>query len=252
MSTLKPIPSKYRGTTFRSRLEARWAIFFDLLELKWLYEPEGYFLGEEGKNDPKLCYLPDFLLRSPQGKDIWIEIKPRNIISSDKFSKFKKMIESDKKESRTKTFLLSGQPSDILETRQICPRCAGFISLDYVEDDYLYCYSCDLETPTGGGHDERKDGLMGFKYTPHKGDLKFDFEEFYLLNQKIDRAAKFAENYDFTNEHLTPILKSHYRIYPDCRRRIRWEYKNDLVALEELDTIDEQIKKREEFGFNNS
>ena len=64
--------------------------------------------------------------------------------------------------------------------------------------------------------------------------------------------SEIAENYDFTNKHLTPILKLHYRIYPDCRRRIRWEYKNDLVALEELDTIDEQIKKREESRFNNS
>ena len=45
MTALRAIPTKYAGHTFRSRLEARWALFFDLLHLPWEYEPEGYFLG---------------------------------------------------------------------------------------------------------------------------------------------------------------------------------------------------------------
>lgn len=60
------IPTKYRGISFRSRLEARWAIFFDALEIKYDYEPEAYDL--DGLN-----YLPDFWLPD---QEIFIEIKP--------------------------------------------------------------------------------------------------------------------------------------------------------------------------------
>lgn len=33
------IPTLYEGVRFRSRLEARWAAFFDLMGWKWEYEP---------------------------------------------------------------------------------------------------------------------------------------------------------------------------------------------------------------------
>ncbi|MCW2902303.1 MAG: hypothetical protein JWO67_4568 [Streptosporangiaceae bacterium] len=58
------IPTKYRGCRFRSRLEARWAVFFDELGIGWLYEPEGYIIG--GRR-----YLPDFLLEC----GTWVEVK---------------------------------------------------------------------------------------------------------------------------------------------------------------------------------
>lgn len=63
---MKAIETKYKGYRFRSRLEARWAVFFDALGLKWEYEPEGYDLGDQG------WYLPDFYL--PEF-NCWIEIK---------------------------------------------------------------------------------------------------------------------------------------------------------------------------------
>jgi hypothetical protein len=36
--------TRYRGCRFRSRIEARWAVFFDTLGIKWWYEPEGFSL----------------------------------------------------------------------------------------------------------------------------------------------------------------------------------------------------------------
>ena len=57
---IQPIKTKYKRQVFRSRLEARWAIFFDKLEIKWEYEAEGYNLG--GK-----WYLPDFWLPEFEG-----------------------------------------------------------------------------------------------------------------------------------------------------------------------------------------
>jgi hypothetical protein len=68
--TIKPIETHYKGYRFRSRLEARWAVFFDALGIKWEYEPEGYDLGEAG------WYLPDFWL--PQ-VDMWAEVKPKSL-----------------------------------------------------------------------------------------------------------------------------------------------------------------------------
>jgi len=54
--TIRAIETAYKGYRFRSRLEARWAVFFDALGIEWQYEPEGFEL-EAGR------YLPDFLIR---------------------------------------------------------------------------------------------------------------------------------------------------------------------------------------------
>ena len=64
---IKPIETFYNGYRFRSRLEARWAVYFDALAVKYQYEPQGY----------KLCdgvyYLPDFYLPD---METYVEIKP--------------------------------------------------------------------------------------------------------------------------------------------------------------------------------
>jgi hypothetical protein len=65
---VKPIETVYNGYRFRSRLEARWAVVFDALKLKWIYEPEGFELPDKSR------YLPDFLVET--GHPRWIEIKP--------------------------------------------------------------------------------------------------------------------------------------------------------------------------------
>ncbi len=56
MTKFQAIETKYNGYKFRSRLEARWAKFFDALGVKYEYEPEGVDLYYNGK------YLPDFRL----------------------------------------------------------------------------------------------------------------------------------------------------------------------------------------------
>jgi hypothetical protein len=61
----KAIETVYKGYRCRSRLEARWMIFFDALDIEFHYEPEGYVL--DGKP-----YLPDFYLPH---MDCFVEIK---------------------------------------------------------------------------------------------------------------------------------------------------------------------------------
>lgn len=65
----KAIETQYNGYRFRSRLEARWAVYFDAIGLEWEYEKEGLQF-EDGTR-----YLPDFWL--PQVK-MWAEVKPKD------------------------------------------------------------------------------------------------------------------------------------------------------------------------------
>jgi len=66
--TIKAIETRYKGYRFRSRLEARWAVFFDALGLEWEYEKEGVVLPTDGP------YLPDFWVQS---WTCFVEVKPR-------------------------------------------------------------------------------------------------------------------------------------------------------------------------------
>lgn len=61
------IETRYAGHRFRSRLEARWAVFFDSLRLAWEYEPQGYRVGTRRRP-----YLPDFYLTDLR---VWVEVK---------------------------------------------------------------------------------------------------------------------------------------------------------------------------------
>lgn len=60
MSEIKAIETVYNGYYFRSRLEARWAVFFDAMNIRYIYEPEGYKV--ELSPNEIYRYLPDFFL----------------------------------------------------------------------------------------------------------------------------------------------------------------------------------------------
>ncbi len=66
MYKIQAIPTLYKGRQYRSRLEAKWASFFDTVG--WAYEYEPFDLGE---------WSPDFLLKTNGGKcDVLVEVKP--------------------------------------------------------------------------------------------------------------------------------------------------------------------------------
>lgn len=74
LNSIKAIETNYKGYRFRSRLEARWAVFFDTMGLPWEYEKQGYHL-------PSGPYLPDFWLplagvKGHPEAGYWVEIKP--------------------------------------------------------------------------------------------------------------------------------------------------------------------------------
>lgn len=65
------IPTTYNGIQMRSRLEARWAAFFDLMGWKWAYE-QCDFRG----------WIPDFEL-TLDGLTLFVEVKPYREPSAD-------------------------------------------------------------------------------------------------------------------------------------------------------------------------
>jgi hypothetical protein len=70
---IKAIETVYDNHRFRSRLEARWATFFNAAGIPYEYEPEGYDLG-------KVKYLPDFYL--PEQK-CFVEVKGQKPIEEE-------------------------------------------------------------------------------------------------------------------------------------------------------------------------
>lgn len=99
MATVKAIETYYKGYHFRSRLEARWAVFFDTLGLPWKYEDQGYQKeiydedapiagadpGSEQYGSKIVRYLPDFFLPRRYGEEgIFVEVKgDKNALKKD-------------------------------------------------------------------------------------------------------------------------------------------------------------------------
>ena len=69
--SIQPIQTRYAGHRFRSRLEARWAVFFDAMKIDWEYEPQGYTITDPWGRESR-AYLPDFHLPD---LDVWAEVK---------------------------------------------------------------------------------------------------------------------------------------------------------------------------------
>jgi len=80
---IRPIPTFYKGYKFRSRLEARWAVFFDNMDIQWDSEPVGYVLST---GEP---YLPDFWLPTFNG-GMHVEVKREGVDDKD-FSKARQL-----------------------------------------------------------------------------------------------------------------------------------------------------------------
>lgn len=104
MAQIKAIQTRYKGYHFRSRLEARWAVFLDALGVRWEYEVEGF----EFPNG--LRYLPDFWLPD---SGVFLEIKPGTLSADAKWEAEQKA-ETLAVYNETTTFLVSGPPGEAL------------------------------------------------------------------------------------------------------------------------------------------
>ncbi len=84
--TVEALPTVYRGTTFRSALEASWAATLDSLSIAWEYEPEMVTLPSGAR------YLPDF--RLPE-IGTWLEVKGTGVPRVEKAIEFGRSLACD-------------------------------------------------------------------------------------------------------------------------------------------------------------
>lgn len=76
------IPTAYRGIQFRSRLEAKWASFFDILGWNWEYEP----FDCKG-------WIPDFMIKGAQ--NVLVEVKPITELSADLVDELERAVQCE-------------------------------------------------------------------------------------------------------------------------------------------------------------
>lgn len=79
---MKGAITTYNGKRYRSRTEARWAKFFDELQIKHWYEPQKFDFGD-------YRYIPDFYLPLLKA---WVEIKA-NAYGEEHIAKIKSLAE---------------------------------------------------------------------------------------------------------------------------------------------------------------
>ena len=117
MYTIKAIPTEYKGITFRSKLEADWAKFFNNLGIKYLYEPKHYTLKH---GDSVTNYLPDFyLIEKESGREgarvkregVFVEIKPLLQIDTEPVVWFEKCL-SLSEQFKKDILLIRGEPKN--------------------------------------------------------------------------------------------------------------------------------------------
>lgn len=97
----KSIPTFYNAVTFRSRLEARWAVFMDHLGVPWSYEHEGYALDSG-------WYVPDFWLPTLQTH---LEIKP-SVFSPSADSQVENLCGELALQTKRRVVLFLGSPAE--------------------------------------------------------------------------------------------------------------------------------------------
>jgi hypothetical protein len=68
---IPPTETIFDGVLYRSRLEARWAVFFRAAGLRYTYEPEPFFLGRRLG-----WYLPDFCIHEPFAVLVALGMRP--------------------------------------------------------------------------------------------------------------------------------------------------------------------------------
>lgn len=164
---IKPIETIYKGHRFRSRLEARFAVFFDYMGIRYIYEPEGYDLGNGIK------YLPDFYLPDA---DQFFEVK--GILTELDIEKIEKLSSATGKYVTVglSDFSIHGcepiygyEPCDTYLVK--CKKCGNY----YFENELSYkCTSCGFY-----------DGDRTFSYISDANTLT---ESLWGTNQKLELA----------------------------------------------------------------
>ena len=181
---MNPLPTKFNGTTFRSRTEARWAVFFTCMNWEWTYENQGFELEAGGH------YLPDFEIRLPNTEMYFVEVKP------DDFDKFEQEEYMDRLQRFTSE---AGKDLLILDGN---PSCKPFdLVCHSFEGKSLGCAFLQDYEPYVRWIDEywmgyiQLDATTGRQFTVHRNDERLQRKSFgrrYVESLNAAKAEKFG------------------------------------------------------------
>lgn len=188
---IKAIETRYKGYRFRSRLEARWAVFFDALNLEWEYEKEGYDLGDG------TYYLPDFWL--PE-LEIWYEVKGK-LDWEEKKGQY-----VDWTYYISKELVLAEKFKDAQEWPVAC-------SVGQVGDETVYFYAWDLADSSAGSYswDDAKWCYIGDGATL---DVGTDGRRTIVSD---NLAGEALSHFDFTADTYEPEIQRAYQAARSAR-----------------------------------
>ena len=153
-----PIKTVYNGYLFKSKLEAKWAVFFDRIGIGYQYEPEA-FAVEGGWYTPDF-YLPDVYLRSNEESGVYIEVKPTQWRYNNTTKEYVEKI--TKAMSGATLILFNGEPYDFCDYGYrnddggyqlqpyydncmilvYCSHC-NIMKVEFAEGNYMYCEACN-------------------------------------------------------------------------------------------------------------
>lgn len=196
---MKAIETEYKSYRFRSRLEARWAVFMDVLGLKYEYEHEGFDL--DGIN-----YLPDFLVPELSAH---VEIKPVNPTVEEQ-EKMSRLVEFTK----LRGFIIIGSPV-VPFSEEFYPQSAEAFEWVCVHQDdgtvkdvvgwdcpYLWC-----ECPGCGKIDLQFDGRAERIICPCK-NLHHVGHGYNYDSLRLKRAYAIARGYRFEPSAENVLIES--------------------------------------------
>lgn len=132
---LTPIKTVYNGYLFKSKLEAKWAAFFDSMGIAFEYEPDAFAVNG-GWYTPDF-YVPELYIGNTDVRGAYVEIKP--ISWEFDMDYYKKMSAA----LRNKNLVLfAGEPYDFAipywesqgHAYRVCPEWAKHQALAYCED----------------------------------------------------------------------------------------------------------------------
>ena len=191
---LKALPSEYAGCVFRSRLEARVAYYFDLLGIRWEYEPEGFEL-------PSGNYAPDFLC----DRSFYVEVKP----DTSAFPLYEERLRQLCQLSKKDVYYMPGIPFEDLKSLSL-PRhtigdrwlsnSAHYFTFDDSKDDW--------------GRENRGTSVFT-RYTRRGPDAFFTH---YAFLQKRWGCPYYGDEYFLCEEDVETINRARFLKFDQCGR----------------------------------
>lgn len=187
---LNAINTQYKNHYFRSRLEAKWAIFFDELNIDWEYEPESYIL------DNGVVYCPDFYLPM---FGLYVEIKhdynPFESIGEYNPTYYEKLTEHQDYKPKWKPFsfynkliVFFGEPKNI--DVYVLWENGGNVNL--INGEYWMGYSIDISS--GELYLKYKDSFnpkIAHFFIPFKETNIFINHHEYIVKRAIKKALSY-------------------------------------------------------------